>query len=272
MKLLINESPFIVLPTLVELIGVNEAIFLQQLHYWLDRSNNYINGRRWCYRTNEEWAQELRFLSVSTIKRIKKRLKDKGIIITGCFNKASFDRTTWYTIDYDALENMVSSKSSTATDEIVQEKTDATVQRRTNAMAHGEPTNTNRLHNRILQENTHNISGKPDKSSPRDPNKDIRHEIIGYWNTKYNRKFKADIANTKKKINARIAEGFEIEDFKKVIDFKTKEWKNTEFEKYLVPDTLFSEKFEKYISQAECKPTNSDLGEYSRGEEYKGLW
>ena len=34
-NLLINESPLQVLPTLATYIGLNEAIFLQQVHYWL---------------------------------------------------------------------------------------------------------------------------------------------------------------------------------------------------------------------------------------------
>jgi len=36
-SLLIAVPPLIVLPTLATLVGLNEAIFLQQLHYWLLR-------------------------------------------------------------------------------------------------------------------------------------------------------------------------------------------------------------------------------------------
>ena len=36
-KLLIADVPLVVLPKLAEEIGLNEAIFLQQLHYRLER-------------------------------------------------------------------------------------------------------------------------------------------------------------------------------------------------------------------------------------------
>ena len=41
--------------------------------------------------------------------------------------------------------------------------------------------------------------------------------------------------------------------FKKVIDSKSKEWLNTDFEKYLRPATLFGSKFESYLNEANKK-------------------
>ena len=35
-------------------------------------------------------------------------LEERGIVITGNYNKLKFDRTKWYTIDYDALDRLVS--------------------------------------------------------------------------------------------------------------------------------------------------------------------
>ena len=37
-KLLINEQPLQVLPSLAEAIGLNQAIALQQVHYWLENA------------------------------------------------------------------------------------------------------------------------------------------------------------------------------------------------------------------------------------------
>ena len=50
-----------------------------------------------------------------------------------------------------------------------------------------------------------------------------------------------------------MREGFTIEDFKKVIDSKSGEWLNTDFEKYLRPATLFGGKFENYLNEANKK-------------------
>ena len=37
-RLLIDEPPLMVLPSLAAVIGLNEAIMLQQIHYWLGLS------------------------------------------------------------------------------------------------------------------------------------------------------------------------------------------------------------------------------------------
>jgi len=111
-KLLVNEHPILILPTLVEKVGLNEAIFLQQLHYWLKKSEHVHDGRRWVYNTFENWHKQLPFWSVRTIRRIVKKLEDQGLIITGNFNRYKIDRTKWYTIDYDMLESLLREENS----------------------------------------------------------------------------------------------------------------------------------------------------------------
>ena len=41
------------------------------------------------------------------MKRIFKSLEKDGLVISGTYNKAAFDKTKWYTIDYDKVSNMV---------------------------------------------------------------------------------------------------------------------------------------------------------------------
>lgn len=78
----------------------------------------------------------------------------------------------------------------------------------------------------------------------------IYGEIISYLNSKTGRKFDAKNRETRKHIHARLAEGRTLEDFKRVIDTKCAEWKNTKMAAYLRPATLFSPKFESYLNQA----------------------
>lgn len=76
------------------------------------------------------------------------------------------------------------------------------------------------------------------------------HEIIDYFNSKCGTKYTYKNKNYNSQINARLEEGFTVDDFKTVIDKKYDEWHNTESEKYLTPDTLFRpSKFEKYLNQ-----------------------
>ena len=75
-------------------------------------------------------------------------------------------------------------------------------------------------------------------------------EIIDYFNSKCGKRFTYKNKSYNSKINARLEEGFTVDDFKTVIDKKYDEWVGTEFEKYLDPDTLFApSKFEKYLNQ-----------------------
>jgi hypothetical protein len=104
--LLINEPPLMVLPTLAKEVGLNEAIIIQQLHYWLNKSGKTIEGRKWIYNTFEQWQEQFPFWSMSTLKRTFKSLETKKILIADNYNQKGFDKTKWYTIDYEVLEGM----------------------------------------------------------------------------------------------------------------------------------------------------------------------
>ena len=73
-------------------------------------------------------------------------------------------------------------------------------------------------------------------------------EVISYLNEKAGTRYKPTTAKTKTAIHARLAEGFTLDDFKKVIDNKCRDWLGTEFEKFLRPETLFGTKFEGYLN------------------------
>lgn len=73
-------------------------------------------------------------------------------------------------------------------------------------------------------------------------------EVIEYLNLKAETKYRTDTANTKQFILRRLKEKFTLDDFKKVIDNKVKEWKGTNMEQYLRPATLFGNKFESYLN------------------------
>lgn len=91
-------------------------------------------------------------------------------------------------------------------------------------------------------ENKKHIVGKPDCPRP------DYTEIIDYLNRKAGTAYKATTKKTQSCINARLAEGFTVDDFKIVIDKKVIEWTGTEWEKFLRPETLFGTKFESYLN------------------------
>ena len=109
-KLLIDEQPILVMPQLAAKIGLNEAIVLQQIHYWLktnkDNNNNFRDGYYWTYNTYEKWMEQFPFWSRSTIFRTIRELEKKRLLVPGNFNKLKIDRTKWYRIDYEVLRNI----------------------------------------------------------------------------------------------------------------------------------------------------------------------
>lgn len=78
-------------------------------------------------------------------------------------------------------------------------------------------------------------------------NKEI-NIIVDFLNSCAGTSYRATSKATQGHINARLAEGFKVEDFKAVISKKCAEWKGGEMEKYLRPETLFGSKFENYLN------------------------
>lgn len=74
--------------------------------------------------------------------------------------------------------------------------------------------------------------------------------IVGYLNEKTDSHYKATTPKTKQLVQARLKEGFSVDDFKTVIDKKTATWlKDSKMNKYLRPLTLFGTKFEDYLNE-----------------------
>lgn len=74
-------------------------------------------------------------------------------------------------------------------------------------------------------------------------------DIVNYLNEKAGTAYRPNTRNTIAKINARLADGYSVQDFYTVIDKKCADWIGTEQEKYLRPETLFGNKFENYLNQ-----------------------
>lgn len=105
--------------------------------------------------------------------------------------------------------------------------------------------------------------------SPAEPDKfsEQRKTIIGYLNERLGTNYKPSSAKTKRHIDARLNEGYELDDFKRVINNKISDWANdSNMVKYLRPETLFGTKFESYLNQK--KPRNALLTGAERNGHY----
>lgn len=95
------------------------------------------------------------------------------------------------------------------------------------------------------------MSGKPDPA----PLVSVAGEVVEYLNSKTGKQFRPKSEETKRLIEARIKQGFCLEDFKRVIDTKTEKWLNDDkMSDFLRPQTLFGTKFESYLNESRASP------------------
>jgi len=110
-KLLINEHPLQALPTLAKEIGLNKAVILQQVQYWISTSPHDIEGYQWIYNSYTEWAQQFPWLKPQGVRWHIRKLEELGLLIAGEFNKDRRDNTKWYRINYDRLNDILNTTS-----------------------------------------------------------------------------------------------------------------------------------------------------------------
>lgn len=104
---------------------------------------------------------------------------------------------------------------------------------------------------------------RKEKSSAKKEKKEISSnsaEVIAYLNEVCMRDFKPVESNARH-INARLAEGYTVEDLKKVVEMKFAQWhKDPKMSEFLRPGTLFnSEKFQSYHNQVKAFEKNPQL-------------
>lgn len=102
---------------LARAFGLEKGAILTQLEGWINavrRSNeeyHFRDGRWWVWNTLEQWHEKMDYCSDRTMRRHIDWFKEQGIIIVrNDLNALKYDRTYWYTIDYDTLERIYAEK------------------------------------------------------------------------------------------------------------------------------------------------------------------
>lgn len=112
-RLLMDERPLFVLPSLAQAVGLNEAIVLQHLHWSLGRDQAVVqDSRRWIQLPVSELSKTFPFWSEATIKRIVSDLRENGLLTS----RRSRDGNL-YTVDYVRMGQLDPSGGSTCTDQ-----------------------------------------------------------------------------------------------------------------------------------------------------------
>lgn len=109
--ILISDNGSVIDNEIGAIIGCCEIHVLAAIDKWLTvyqgnrekyEGDHYKEGRWWTYNTVEALAKETRMFSKRQVQSALRNLKEQNIIIIGHFF-GGYNRTNWYTIDYDNL-------------------------------------------------------------------------------------------------------------------------------------------------------------------------
>lgn len=264
MSLLMPSRPIVINPDLAYSIGLNEAIALQQVNYWLKETTSGLerDGVRWIYNTNEQWLEQFPFWSESTLKRTFTRLKNLGVLKVEQLNKSQRDMTNYYTINYESelLDEVkvTKSKSSKCTlpsgqNEPMEEvKVKRSTGSKRTALIRSNCTD-------VLTENT--TENTTDIKNPicpvaRQPDGDVlitdqAKQVLTHLNQVTSSRYQVSTTSLQN-IRARIGEGYTVEELSLVVDYCNAKWsEDLTMSAYLRPQTLFQPtKFPGYLKSA----------------------
>lgn len=85
--------------------GILEAVLISHINFWLitNKANgrNFHDGEYWTYNSYRALAEIYPYAKETQIKYALTKLREKGVLKTGNYNKKPYDRTLWYTFtDY----------------------------------------------------------------------------------------------------------------------------------------------------------------------------
>ncbi len=304
-ELLINKDKVVMTSVVLACVigDCEEAIALNQVSYWLERykemNRNFKEGRFWVYNSYQKWHDDnFPFWHPSKIQRIFRSLEDKGLLLSSNHNSAGFDKTKWYSIDYEKLQEMLNDYEFKNKNSLIENEqssiengqrlieNEKSLLNNANSLIENEqpliagdypipedtteniPEDTNRdkyilsgtpdnAPDSALEDTTKKSKKKKTKTHP----EEVR-QIIDYFNQVCGTNYKYQSKATADMVNARLNDGFTVQDFYTVIDKKHAEWSNdSKYCKYLRPETLFRPShFESYLNQRSAPAEESVNG------------
>ena len=160
---LFDEQPILANKALARELGLNEALVLQQINYWIEinkkSGNNYHDGKYWTYNSIRAWQEkDFDYLSVDTVKRTFSKLEKAGYLLVGNYNKDPRDKTKWYTINDNKLEELyleLNQRKQEKEREILEQVSKSAIP---NALGQNQPVHYGDLHEPLPEITTNNSS------------------------------------------------------------------------------------------------------------------
>lgn len=219
--------------------GVEEAILLGAMCSYQRGFKN-----EWFYREQEKIIED------TALKLYSLRTATKSLIRLGILEvkKMGIPAKSYYKINEEQLQRYLMSRT------IENDRSSDCENDRSSDIE-------NDTTNNINTNNTNNTTIKNEEINNKDKkinnNTENIKQIIDYLNEKADKRYTTRNTANIRHINARLKEKYTLDDFKQVIDKKVADWKGTDMEQYLRPETLFGTKFESYLNSAKTSKPKS---------------
>jgi len=244
MSLLLKVKPLVISPMLAMRIGINEAIVLQQICYWLEDTTAGIeyDGKRWVYNSINAWNEQFPWWTAKTIQRTVSSLKKMGLIYVEQLKKRQHDQTNYYAINYASplltdTDNLSLSRETICPNRkgqsVPMDKVNLSQSIGSNCPNVTE--NTTEITTEITTTPSCQVAAQPDDewSLVNRSREVLRHlnKVTGAKHT--------EAQSSMGHIKSRLKDGFTVEELCLVVDYKHVHWEGTEEYQYMRPKTLF---------------------------------
>ncbi|MBW1251979.1 conserved phage C-terminal domain-containing protein [Pantoea allii] len=256
MSLLLKVKPLVVSPELASRIGLNEAIVLQQICYWLEDTTSGVeyDGKRWVYNTIEEWTEQFPFWSEKTVKRALTSLKSRGLIYVEQLKKTQHDRTNYYAINHANPLLTDGDKLTPSTRSVCPARKGQSVPMDKANMSPSIGStcpdlteNTTENTTEITGKDSCQVSAKPDSDCSEDAFRVLEH-LNRAAGLRY-QKSKSSLGP----IRGRLSEDFSADELILTVDYTIAKWsEDPKMSEFVRPETIFRPgKFPGYLSSAQ---------------------
>lgn len=189
---------------LAKKIGVDCAVVFNHFVYWIQKNmaneKNFYDGHYWTYNSAVAMVKLFPYYTKKQIERIVNKLVSEGYLIKGNYNQSKYDRTAWYAITDMGITKLPNGNLQVTKREFQNPETVTPI-----------PIN-NTINN--TDSNTNNIKEINKENSF---SKQNCQDVIDCLEQNTKRKFRKINDSVRSKFNARIKDGYTIEDIRTAI-------------------------------------------------------
>lgn len=218
--------------------GLEEAVVIRLMTFWIHKNRtdgrNFHDDRTWTYNTVTGWLEHFPFWTKDQMRRVLERLKDKGVLICGNYNKTPMDRTVWYAFS----------------DESIFLPSQIDLAKKPNGVGEGA---------KAIPVTNHYLNQEENQEPPKSPKgESTADQALAYLNEKTGRNFRTYKGTG---LSTIIKLKYTLDDIRAVVDDRVKAWaSDPKMAEYLRPATLFRvSNFEGYVNNLKGAPKKPDI-------------